>query len=353
MKIESLFNNETRANVGQRPYIIAEIGANHNGDIDLAKKTILKAKECGADCVKFQSWTPSSLISEAEYEANQKYTDSPKKHFGSLREMVDRYYLRDAQHVELNTFCIQNEIQFNSTPFSINELELLVKLDVPFIKVASMDVDNIKLLDAIASTGKTVVLSTGMASLNEIATAVELIEKRNNSKIILLHCVSLYPPKNSILNMRNIEMLKSSFGYPVGFSDHTMGISMPIVSMALGACLIEKHFTLDKSLPGWDHEMSANPDELKQLCVAADEVPVALGLTKREVSKEEAEKRLRFRRSLVLTRDMRKGDIITDEHLDAKRPGTGIPPTESKYLLGRSVNKDMRADTLIHWEDIS
>ena len=184
------------------PYIIAEIGANHNGDMDLAKKMIDTAIECGCDAVKFQSWNNKSLISKTGYKKNQVFTDSQKKHFGSLEEMVDKYYLREEQHFELKNYCVSKGIDFCSTPFSHEEVDLLNELNVEFFKVASMDINNYPLLKYLAQFDKPILLSTGMASLGEIEKAVRTIEKEGNFKIVILHCVAIYPPENKDLNLQ-------------------------------------------------------------------------------------------------------------------------------------------------------
>jgi sialic acid synthase SpsE len=333
------------------PYIIAEIGANHNGDMDIAKKLIDVAKECGADSVKFQSWTPSSLISQEEYDRNTKYNDSPKKHFGSLREMVEAYYLREEQHFELKAYCDKLNIDFSSSTFSNEETNMLMKLDIPFIKIASMDINNISLIEYAARTGKPIMLSTGMADLSEIEIAIKTIEKQNNFQIFLLHCISIYPPKIKDINLNNISMLKQTFGYPVGFSDHSFGLHIPLAAITLGACIIEKHFTLDKNMPGWDHEISADPSELKQIVQYGKEVVDSLGEFKRIVSADELSKRIKFRRSIVVSGDLNKGHVITEGDLLFKRPGTGIPPNEAEYLIGRKLKCNLSSDTLLKWED--
>ena len=245
------------------PYVIAEIGANHNGDMNLAKSMIISAAECGAHAVKFQSWSPKSLIAKEEYDRNQKYDDSPKKHFGSLKEMVEKYYLREEQHYELKAFCDSINVDFCSTPFSESEVDLLDKCEVPFYKIASMDINNVQLLNYIAERGKPVILSTGMATISEIDNAAQLLYKKGCNEISLLHCISIYPPAFEDINLNNITMLQQTFGVPIGFSDHSIGFSIPLASVALGACIIEKHFTTDKNLPGWDHLISADPYEMK------------------------------------------------------------------------------------------
>lgn len=334
------------------PYIIAELGANHNGDMDIAKKLIDSAKECGSDAVKFQSWTPSTLIAKEEYDRNTKYNDSAKKHFGSLKEMVEAYYLREDQHFELKEYCNKKGIDFSSSPFSNEEIDLLVKLKVPYIKIASMDINNLPLLEYAAKTGKPIIISTGMADLSEIDIAIKTIEKQNNFQIILLHCIAIYPPKFEDINLNNIPMLKQTFGYPVGFSDHSFGIHIPLAAITMGACIIEKHFTIDKDMPGWDHEISADPAELKQIIQFGKEITTSLGNYKRIVSSDEMTKRGKFRRSIVIARNMKKGEVIKKEDLVYKRPGTQISPDKYEYLIGRKINRNINADELIKWEDM-
>lgn len=336
----------------KQPYIIAEIGANHNGDMDLAKKLIDSAKLCGCDAVKFQSWTPNSLICKDEYNRNQEYNDSPKKHFGSLKEMVEKYYLRPEQHIDLKKYCDGIGITFISTPFSIKEADFLEKLKVPFYKVASMDINNLLLLEHVAKKNKPIVLSTGMATLAEIENAVKTIESKGNYQIILLHCIAIYPPIYEDINLNNIPMLRQTFGYPVGFSDHSIGISIPLASVALGSCVIEKHFTLDKDMPGWDHAVSANPDEMKVIVEESRNIVKALGSFRRTVSQTEEEKKLKFRRSIVASANLHKGHKLTYKDIGVKRPGIGIPPDGLDYVIGRKLNKNKKSDELITWDDL-
>jgi len=334
------------------PYIIAEIGSNHNGDMNLARIMIDSAVKCGCNAVKFQSWTPKSLIAEEEYNRNVKYNDNPRKHWGSLRDMVEKYYLRDEQHRELKAYCNTVGIDFCSTPFSPEEADLLTFLDVPFYKIASMDINNHRLLKHVASKNKPVILSTGMATLGEIEKAIETIASSGNDKIVLLHCISVYPPEYPDIHLNNIPMLKQTFGYPVGFSDHTIGYSIPLAAVALGACLIEKHFTTDKDLDGWDHQISANPIEMGIIVRESANIKMAMGSHKRVVSNSEKEKKNKFRRSIVAASAMKKGHIISDEDLDFKRPGTGIAPDQSELLVGKKLLRDIREDELISWNDL-
>lgn len=334
------------------PYIIAEIGSNHNGDMDLARKMIDSAVKCGSNAVKFQSWTPNSLIAEEEYNRNITYNDNPRKHWGSLREMVEKYYLREEQHRELKAYCDKSGVDFCSTPFSTKEVDLLSSLDVPFYKIASMDVNNHRLLKHVAENNKPVILSTGMATLGEIEKAIEAITSEGNDKIILLHCISVYPPEYGDIHLNNISMLKQTFGFPVGFSDHTIGYSIPLASVALGACLIEKHFTIDKNLEGWDHEISADPVEMEIIVRESKNIKTALGSHIRTVSPAEQEKKKKFRRSIVASKPMKKGHIIRDEDLDFKRPGTGISPDQAELLPGKKLLRDIKEDELISWNDL-
>jgi len=334
------------------PFIIAEIGANHNGNIDLAKKMIDSAKSCGCDAVKFQSWTPESLICREEYDRNQKYDDSPKKHFGSLRAMVEKYYLRENQHWELKNYCDSIGIVFCSTAFSKREADLLEAMGVPFYKIASMDINNPSLVEHIASKKKPILLSTGMATLSEIENSIKMIESAGNSNIVLLHCISIYPPEYEDIHLNNIPMLKQTFGFPVGFSDHTIGTSIPLASVALGSCVIEKHFTLDKSLDGWDHEISADPSEMRTIVQEAGNIQKALGGYRRIVSYAEEEKKKKFRRSIVSTKRLNTGHILTEEDITFKRPGTQIPPDMKNHVLGRRLIRDVDADELLKWDDL-
>lgn len=334
------------------PYVIAEIGANHNGDMNLAKEMIDSAVSCGVDAVKFQSWSPKSLIAKEEYDRNQKYDDSPKKHFGSLKEMVEKYYLREDQHYELKEYCESKNVDFCSTPFSIEEVEILDKCDVPFYKVASMDINNVQLLNYLADRGKPVILSTGMATIGEIDNALELLYKKGCNDLSLLHCISIYPPEYEDIHLNNITTLQQTFGIPVGFSDHSIGFSIPLASVALGACIIEKHFTTDKNLPGWDHMISADPYEMKIICEESVNIARSMGSFVRTVSKAEEEKKAKFRRSIVVAKDLKAGHIITIDDLTSKRPGTGISPELIHQLIGRVLKNDLEEDILLRWEHI-
>lgn len=336
---------------GQPPYIIAEIGSNHNGEMELCNRLIDAAAEAGAHAVKFQSWTDKSLIAEEEYQRNTEYTDK-KRHFGSLREMVTTYQLTSEQHAQAQARCAERGIAFCSTPFSPQEVDMLESLDVPFFKIASMDVVHQPLLRYVARKMRPLVISTGMATLGEIEQAVDTVRAEGNNQIVLLHCVSIYPPEHKTIHLRNMETLQRAFDCPVGFSDHTLGTAIPMAAIALGACIIEKHFTLDQDMEGWDHAISANPEQLRSIVEDGRAVFDALGSGRRTVSDAEMEKRKKFRRSLVARRVLTAGHVLTEADFDAKRPGTGVPPDAMQYVLGRKLNRTIEEDQVLRWSDL-
>jgi N,N'-diacetyllegionaminate synthase len=337
---------------GHPPYVIAEIGSNHNGDMDLCRRLIDAASEAGADAVKFQSWTESTLIAKEEYDRNPEYSDK-KKHFGSLREMVRAYQLTPDQHRVAHSYCAERGVAFCSTPFAPEEVDLLDELDVPFFKIASMDLVHLPLLTYTARKGRPMVISTGMATMGEIERAVATIRAAGNDRIVLLHCISIYPPDHETIHLRNMATLAQAFNVPVGFSDHSLGVSIPLAAIALGACVIEKHFTLDKDMEGWDHAISADPPELRTIVSDGLNVFRALGSTQRTVSEAEMEKRVKFRRSLIAKRALPRGHALSIEDLDYKRPATGISPDELGYALGRRLAADVQEDQVIRWDDLS
>ncbi|MBO8132051.1 MAG: N-acetylneuraminate synthase family protein [Candidatus Marinimicrobia bacterium] len=331
----------------KEPYIIADIGANHNGDIELAKKMVDKLSKLGCDAAKFQSWSKKSLFVMSFYKERSSFSD---ERFGTLEQMVEKFALSQDDLITLSEHCRTRHITFCSSAFSPEEVDLLDELNVPFFKVASMDLNNLPFLKYIAKKKKPIVLSTGMGSLAEIETSLNEIYKTGNREVVLLHCVSIYPPDDRIINLRNIIMLGNVFKVPVGFSDHTIGISIPLAAIALGAKIIEKHFTLDKNLPGWDHAISANSKEMEIIIKEGKRIVNALGEYKRVISNAEMEQRGLFRRSIVAKRYIKKGEIIKEEDLDFKRPGTEIRPDELKYVIGRKVNRDIEEDEIIKWE---
>jgi N,N'-diacetyllegionaminate synthase len=319
--------------------------------MDLCRKMIDKAKECGADAVKFQSWSKDSLISKQEYARNTEYADK-HRHFGSLEDMVNKYQFTPVQHHEIAAYCDTIDIHFVSSAFSTEEIDLLESLDIPYFKVASMDINNIKLLEYIGSKMKPVMLSTGMATLGEIERAINVLRHSGSGHILLLHCISIYPPEYEDIHLRNILTLQQTFDCAVGFSDHSIGTSIPLAAIALGACVIEKHFTLDKNMAGWDHWISAEPHELTTITCEGKHIFKALGSMVRTVTKAEIEKRIKFRRRIVLKKSMAPGEILTENDIDFKRPGNGIHPDEWKYVVGRKIKHKLESKEELSWDDL-
>ena len=337
-----------------KPYIIAELGSNHNGDMEIAKKMIIEAKEAGADCVKFQSWSKDSIFASKKYEDNYFIADDYRDRTDyTLEEIVDAYSISEDELLEMKKFADDIGIDCTSTPFNKKEADFLVdKLETPFIKVASMDLNNYPFLEYLAKKGKPMIISTGLSELYEIDKAVKTIENAGNRDIVILHCVSTYPPIDTDVNLNNIKTLMATYPeYPIGFSDHTLGTAIPLASVALGACLIEKHFTLDKNMEGWDHKVSATKDEMKEIVENAIRVSEALG-SFRITATESDEKKKEFRRSIVLTREMKQGEVIKEEDIDYKRPGGGFDPGMTNFLVGRTVSKDLKFDHILTNEDI-
>lgn len=338
-----------------KPYIIAELGSNHNGDMNLAKRMIDEAKSAGCSCVKFQSWTKDTIFSKKTYADNYFLNDDYRNRDDfTLEAIVDTFSISEEQLYSMYQYCIDLGIDFTSTPFSKKEADFLVdRCNVPFLKVASMDLNNYPFLRYLARKGVPLVLATGLSDIAEIDKAISVIENEGNTQIVILHCISLYPPKFEDVNLNNIIAFRSMYPmYPVGFSDHSLGVEMPTAAVALGACIIEKHFTLDKEMFGWDHKISANPDEMKTLVNYAQNVKVALGTTRRIVGEDELAKRAAFRRSVVVAKDMSQGTILSEDDLDIKRPGTGIPPEKLDWLIGKRLKRDVAYDEMLKEEDV-
>jgi len=336
---------------GEPCFIIAEAGVNHNGDVNLARKLIGVAKEAGADAVKFQTFKAEDVITKTADKAEyQKRTTGVQE---SQYEMIKRLELSEEAHFELKDYADSQGIVFLSTPYNKKSVDFLVRLGVSALKISSADITNYPLLSHIAAKNLPVILATGMSSLGEVKEAVEVIVNGGNQQIILLHCISSYPAKIEDMNLKAMETLRYVFKLLVGLSDHSMGITIPVAAVALGACVIEKHFTLDKKLPGPDHRASLEPKDLKQMVKAIRDVQKAMGDGIKKPTKEEEENKKVMRRSIVAKVDIPEGAIITEEMLDIKRPGTGIPPKHFADLVGRKVVAPIKKDELIKWEDVA
>lgn len=335
--------DSTVIGTSEKPYFVAEVNSSHNGDVEVAKAMIKAAAECGCDCVKFQSWSPETLYSKSYYDANP-----------IAKRFVKKFSLSAEQLALLAEFSRENGIAFSSTPYSESEVdELITKCKAPYIKIASMELNNPKFLEYIGRTGAPIVLSTGMGDMDEIRKAVKTIESTGNNKICLLHCISIYPCEVSTVNLNNIVMLQKEFpDYPIGFSDHSVGTELAAAAIALGACFIEKHLTLDKTKIGMDNQMATEPEEMAKLVKQCCNVHSAMGSYERVVREDELKQRLNMRRSLVYVRDMKAGEIISEKDIISKRPGTGFAPDTIDKLIGKALSRDVIADTLVLPEDI-
>jgi len=331
---------------GEKPFIIAEAGINHNGDVSVAKKLVDSAKECGADAIKFQSFSAEGLLSRQAISAAHTAGYNVFKLIRGLE-------LSGKNHKDIAAHCRREGMVFLSTPLDFMHVDLLDEIGVGAFKIASMDVNNLPLLKYVSGKNRPIILSTGMADMREIEKAVATIKASGNGGLAILHCVSLYPPSDETLNLSYMAALRRKFKVPVGFSDHTLGTAAPIAAMALGASIIEKHFTLDKGMPGPDQKISANPAELRVITDAARRIPQMLGGGVKRLSKAELGMRKAFRRSVVARRGLKKGDVITEDLIDYKRPGTGIPPSLAWKILGRKLKKDVDKDDIILWSQIS
>lgn len=331
-----------------RTLIIAEAGVNHNGDINLAKKLIAAAAAAGADLVKFQTFTAKNLVSasapKAEYQ--KKTTESNE----SQLEMIQKLELSREDHTVLIEACRVNGIGFFSTAFDFQSFDLLMELGcLAQIKIPSGELTNLPLLRYVSRFGKPLMLSTGMANLGEIEAAIEAVEAAGTprSLITVLHCTTEYPTPMEDVNLRAMVAMKRAFGVNTGYSDHTQGIEVPIAAVALGATIIEKHFTLDRNLPGPDHKASLEPHELKAMVEGIRNVERALGDGVKRPSPSELKNKPIARKSLVATKPITAGEAFSAENIGAKRPGTGLSPMLWDEIVGRTASKDFAVDELI------
>ena len=329
--------------------IVAEVGFNHNGDVALCRRMIESAAENGADLVKLQTFVAEDLYSK-KFIANDP-ADPEKKI--PLYEFFKRAELKSSEYEELFIFARDLDIPLFSTPFDEGSLEMLVDMGVPAVKIASPDLTHLNLIKKAAQTNLPIVLSTGMGDYDEIETAVNMIRGEGNDRIVLLHCVSNYPSRYEEMNLRCLSELETRFKIPVGLSDHTTDNLSAIVAASLGAVMIEKHFTLDRNLPGADHAMSMEPDELRQLKHATVQVGKILGDGIRKLQPSENPVKQTARRSLVARIDIEPETLLTADMFCAKRPGTGIPPNGLDRIVGKKAKVKISAEQLIDWEMIS
>lgn len=344
--------------IGKRPvgggapcYIIAEAGVNHGGSLRTAKELVDAAAAAGADAVKFQSYRTADLVvRQAPKAAYQRRTTGTRT---TQFEMLEQLELSAAQQRQLQTHCRKVGITFLSTPFDPPSVRLLTRLRVPAFKVSSCNLVNTPLLEQIAAVGRPMILSTGMASLSEVEMGLAAVERHlPRRKVALLQCTSNYPSSHKTVNLRAMDTLAQAFGTVVGLSDHSPGIAAALAAVARGAAIVEKHFTLDRALPGPDHAASLLPTELGELVRGIRAVEAALGDGRKAPQAGELDVRTAARKSLVLLTDVRAGATLTRRTLGFKRPGTGIPASAFDHVLGRKVRTALRKDHLLCWEDL-
>ncbi len=326
-------------------FIIAEAGVNHNGRLDLALQMVELAARAGADAVKFQTFTAKEVASEQAQKApyQLKTTDEAESQY----QMLERLELGQEDFARIRDYCRQQEVAFLSTPYGRASADLLQALGVPAYKVSSGDLTNHRLLAHLAAKGRPLIVSTGMATLAEVEAALEAIAEAGDPPVVLLQCVSSYPARAEDCNLRAMVTMAEHFKVPVGFSDHTMGNEVALAAVALGACVIEKHFTLDRGLPGPDHQASVEPAELEALVRGIRKVEAALGHGRKEPAAGEVHNLAVARRSLVAACDIPAGAVLRDEMIVLRRPGNGLPPERLPELLGRTVRQAIPAGTII------
>lgn len=337
---------------GYPVYVIAEAGSNHNRDLGTAFQLIEVAAEAGADAVKFQTYTAEGLYSIKTPTMSYLEDDGLVDEDETVWDLIKRIQIPWEWHDQLASKADEVGIDFLSTPFEEAAVDVLESVGVPAYKTASYEINHLPLLERCAKTGKPLLVSTGMASMGDIERALDTLNEAGADQVLLMHCAINYPPSFADLNLRAIETMRRAFQVPVGWSDHTMGHTADVVAVALGACAVEKHFTLDRDQEGPDHPFAVEPDELAAMVEAIREAEASLGSPVKRVTEAEAEMYRLGRRSLVASRDLRAGHAIEREDIAVKRPGYGIPVHEMNIVVGRTTDRDVEADDILQWEDL-
>ncbi|MBF0343337.1 MAG: N-acetylneuraminate synthase [Nitrospirae bacterium] len=331
--------------------VIAEIGCNHNGSMELAKELIEIVADSGADVAKFQTFNPDEMITinapKAVYQV--KATGMKESQYDRLKRMM----FSRQQFGELKVLCEKRNIMFSSSPFDFQSADMLNEMDIPFFKIPSGEITTLPLLSYIGSFRKPIIMSTGMANLGEIEEALDAIGSSNRKNIALMHCTSDYPAKWEEVNLLAIKTLWEAFKLPVGFSDHSEGIELSLVAVGLGARIIERHITLDRNMEGGDHKASLEPDDFKDLVAKIRRLELALGDGIKRCMPSEINVREVARKSIVARKNIKKGDLITKDAIAIKRPGTGIAPKYLEFILGGYANEDISLDELMRWSQIN
>ena len=326
-------------------YIIAEAGVNHNGSLENAKKLVLAAKNAGVDAVKFQTFNTDNLVTKNAVKADYQVNNTGNN--DSQYEMLKKLELSQQDYRELKQLCDELDIEFMSTPFDIESIEQLEQLNVNRFKLPSGEITNYPYLVRLAKTHKPVIMSSGMATVEDIESTIRVLKGNGLEDLSLLHCTTEYPAPFEEVNLKAMEYLKNKFGLKIGYSDHTKGIEVPIAAVAMGAEIIEKHFTLDKNMEGPDHKASLEPDELLMMVKAIRNVELAIGDGVKRPSKSEVKNKAIARKSIVAQKRILKGEAFTENNLTTKRPGTGISPMLWNEVIGQVAKKTFEVDELI------
>lgn len=328
-----------------KTFIIAEIGVNHNGDVKTAEKLIDKACECGVDCVKFQTFRSENLVSKKAKKADYQIENTGND--DSQLSMLKKLELDFSDFSALKNYCDNKGIMFLSTPFDNESIDFLSTLDMPVWKIPSGEITDYPYLKKLAQTGKQIILSTGMCTLNEVADAIKVLKENGSKDITILHCTTEYPTPYNEVNLNAIKTLQNEFGLPVGYSDHTRGTVIPVAAVALGVTVIEKHFTLDRNMSGPDHRASCEPHEMKQMVEAIRNIEAAMGDGIKVPSESEIKNIEIVRKSIVAARDISKGEMLSTNNLAVKRPADGISPMLWEEVLGKKAKCDFCKDDKI------
>ena len=336
-----------RNNISETTLIIAEAGVNHNGSLEMAFELIDAASDAGADVVKFQTFKAENLVTQSATKADYQLetTDMQETQF----EMIKKLELSHDMHLKLISRCIEKGIRFSSTGFDSSSVDVLIELGVDFLKVPSGEITNLLYLRHVGAKNLPIILSTGMATLKEVKEALKILEGSggNRNQITVLHCNTEYPTPMEDVNLNAMLSMKEELGVNIGYSDHTLGIEVPIAAVAMGAIVIEKHFTLDREMDGPDHATSLEPDELKQMVKSIRNIEKAMGNGVKKPSKSEKKNIEIARKSIVANQEIKKGDFFTKDNLAVKRPGSGISPMEWEHVIDQKASKDFDRDDLI------
>ena len=330
--------------------IIAEAGVNHNGNFELAKQLVDKAVEGGADIVKFQTCKAENVISR--YADKAEYQKVTTGEADSQLEMVRKLMLTYEEYGKLKEYCDEKGIEFLSTAFDLPSVDYLHSIGMRRWKIPSGEITNLPLLIKIAKLGEPIIMSTGMSELSEVADAIKVLKENGAGVITILHCTTEYPAPYGDVNLAAMDTMREAFGLPVGYSDHTKGLEIPVAAVARGACVIEKHFTLDRNMEGPDHKASIEPDELKQMVDMIRHVEVAVGDGVKKVSPSELKNQDIARKSIIAKTAIKAGDVFTEENVTTKRPGNGINPMRWFELLGKKAKHDYEEDYLIEKDEL-